>query len=502
MKIKLYHILKNIGLVILFVLFFIFVIVCLKLVIVEKAASEAESNLSESYAYNEELSYYYDFNENEDLDAVLTATRNKLPNHLQKVINDWNILIAHMPPFNVDTAQAAAGITYLDKKVIWLSHVSNEKIIMHEFGHVISNYLGNAHNSKQFTELYNLYWNTYIEHGQEMIDIHSISCQSEFFASTFCDYILEPEYLKEKAIGLYDYYESITKPSWKFYFPGKLYGVMLYVRDTLKNFFNPFVPSKNLDTQIINTEETLIDITQYEFQTDYSWMNDVSMSVIDVMFDVLQNPDNYEFSEFNNSYGYVLTYDYEWKLLWYEELCSYTTIYFLDERLSLFDIYVEDGTTTLCINYDLLLAAEEKRMNSLYNVENILSTKIYEGSETDKLLQIAKWMHSNILYRNVNSTQHVFWHRKTGDCVSYAMIFKQFCDRLGIKCDIVYIQDAATNGRLYNMVTLKDGEAKFYDISEGIVNSNNIYHNGYYLNLYLPIADATKKHSNMITLYR
>ena len=469
---------------------------------VEKAANEAEIFLEDTYAYNEDLLYYYDLNENKTFDDVLTNSKNKLPDHLKQIINEWNILLAHTPPFNVNTAQVAAGITYLDKKVIWLSHESDEKIIIHEFGHVISNYLGNAHNSKQFKELYDLYWSNYIEYEQDIIDIHSISCQSEFFASTFCDYILQPDYLKEHAKKLYDYYENLTKPSWKFTIPGKMYGVFLNVRDTLKAFFNPFIPSKNLDDQTINMEDNLIDVANYEFNNDYSWMNDVPKDVIDTMFKLLNNPDDYEMETFNNSYGYIINYDFEWKLLWYEELCSYTTVYFIDERLSLFDIYVEDGSTTLCINYDLLLLAEEKRINSLNNVDKILSTKIYEGSETDKLLQIAKWMHSNILYRNVDSTQHVFWHRKTGDCVSYAMIFKQFCDRLGIKCDIVYIQDSSTNGRLYNMVTLQSGDKKFYDVSEGIVNKNDIYHTGYYLNLYLPIADATKKHSNAINLYR
>lgn len=486
-----------------FIVFLITTVILLKFLMVEFDHHQSESYLVENYAYDETLHYYYDYNEDLPFNESLQNSINLLPEHIRPIIDEWTILLSNHQPFVIDYAEAASGITYLDKKVIWFSHASDEKIILHEFGHVIDSYLGGISSTEEFKQLYQNNWQSYVESGQEIIDIHSISCSSEFFASVFADYILNPDYLKEQSEELYCFFDHVTSDSWKFNNCGRFVGIAKNISFILHSFIdNEQYPVANLDKQTIPNETPLVNINEYETINDYSWLNDMSRNIIDNMFDILKDSSKYEKDDYFGSEGYVFIYEYEMDPIWYNELYSYVSMYFLDENTDIFGIYVEDGKTTVIIKHDKLFLAEYKRQDSMRNVEYVLSTYIHEGSETEKLIQIADWIDRHTLYRNVNSTQHVFWHRKTGDCVSYAMIFKQFCDRLSIKSDIVYIQDASTNGRLYNRVILKDGTIRFYDIGEKIVNSDDIYQQGYYINLFLPISDGTRKHIVGINLYQ
>ncbi len=484
------------------IVLFTITVICLKYFMVEIDATKSNQYLMENYAKNEELNYYYDHNEDLDFHQALQTSIDSLPEHLRPIINEWNILLSNHQPFVIRTAEAASGITYLDKKVIWISHDSDAKVIVHEFGHVIDSYLGSINATDEFKQLYEEYWSTYIEYGQDMIDIHSISCPSEFFAATFADYILFPEYLKENSEGLFIYFEKTLSNSWRFSSIGQFVGISHNITYTLNVFFDNEYPGANLDSYVINKENPLVNINDYSTRNDYSWMHETPRFIVDEMMGILDNPDKYIKSNYLGNEGYIYVYNYQWEPMWYEELHSYASIYFLDESPDMLCLYTDDNVTTIVINHDELFSAEYKREDSMREVEKVISTQIHEGTETEKLIQIVDWMRHTTLYRNAESTQHVFWHRKTGDCVTYAMIFKQFCDRLNIACDIVYIQDASTNGRLYNRVTLQDGSQKFYDVGEQIVDSDNIYNQGYYLNLFLPISDGTKKHVGGINLYK
>jgi hypothetical protein len=469
---------------------------------VENDSRKSKDYLLENYAFDQTNNYYYDYNEDPIFNEALQRSINALPEHIKPIINEWTILLSNHQPFVVDYAAAASGITYLDKKVVWFSHTSDEKVILHEFGHIVDSYLGSIDSSEEFVRLYQDNWETYIEYGQDITDIHSISCTSEFFASVFADYILYPDYLKTQSEDLYNFFEENLVDSWKFSNTGRFVGIAKNIHVILQSFVNEEqYPISNLHNQIIVTETPLVNINDYQTINDYSWLNDMSQDIVSHMFNIIEDSSMYELDNYLGYDGYIFVYEYEMDPIWYNELYSYLSIYFLDESTNIFGIYVEDGVTTVVIRKDELFAAEYKRQDSMNEVENVLSTYIHEGSETEKLIQIVDWINRYTLYRNVESNQHVFWHRKTGDCVSYAMIFKQFCDRLGIKSDVIYIQDASTNGRLYNRVTLKDGTVKFYDIGEKIVDSDDIYHQGYYVNLFLPIVDGTKKPIVGVNLY-
>ncbi len=108
---------------------------------------------------------------------------------------------------------------------------------------------------------------------------------------------------------------------------------------------------------------------------------------------------------------------------------------------------------------------------------------MHVGTETEMLIQVSAFITDKMEYGVVNNaTSKDFWDSQPGDCVSYAMIFKQFCDRLGITCDIIYQRNAFDEGHVYNRVTLSDGTFKYYDLSQNIVDSKPLKDSGYHIN--------------------
>ena len=157
-------------------------------------------------------------------------------------------------------------------------------------------------------------------------------------------------------------------------------------------------------------------------------------------------------------------------------------MYYGDEDLDPIDVNVINGSRTeVVIKHDIVIAAEALRVNSMKNVEDVLKT-IHEGTQTEILIQISNYIIDNSTYVLQHSTSfYSFWGNNEGDCVMYSMIFKQFVDRLGYENDIVSVVYSDGSGHVYNRVLI-DGQYRYYDLTNKIVDANQIDRTGYHIN--------------------
>ena len=97
------------------------------------------------------------------------------------------------------------------------------------------------------------------------------------------------------------------------------------------------------------------------------------------------------------------------------------------------------GTKPSSIKVDKrkILGLENIRKINLIKTEEILVT-FKEGSETDRLMQISNFILENCEYVNaLNTDISTFWDKEYGSCTTFALTFKHFANRLGIKCDLI-----------------------------------------------------------------
>lgn len=107
---------------------------------------------------------------------------------------------------------------------------------------------------------------------------------------------------------------------------------------------------------------------------------------------------------------------------------------------------------------------ENIRKINLIKTEEILAT-FKEGSETDRLIQISNFILENCEYVNtLNTDISTFWDKEYGSCTTFALTFKHFANRLGIKCDLIISPGSDGVDHTYNRVTLQDGSVKYYDL--------------------------------------
>ena len=179
----------------------------------------------------------------------------------------------------------------------------------------------------------------------------------------------------------------------------------------------------------------------------------------------------------------MLEYNFRWSDLEVRELRSFVGMYFGTEHNLPIIIQRSENTTYIHINYEELIEAEQNRLRSLQQVEKVLST-FNEGSDTDVLIQASSYITMHSIYRLESSTTFdSFWTKHNGDCVMYAFIFKQFADRLGLENDIIFVLPSPNTGHVYNRVLI-DGEYKYYDLTNGIIDSESIYEMAYYVNIW------------------
>ena len=449
--------------------------------------------LNNKFVYSTENDIFIDDEEYlEDSVKIMESVYSKLPSHIANVIkNEWSIVVSLDEPIKTNSQVVAAGVTYSNVSVIWLSRYFDETVMSHEIGHAIDSYLGHPSLSSEFDNIYNKYWNEYLEFGAERINKHSTSDSSEFFAALFADYIVYPDYLKEQAPDAYAYFERILINDWRFSDTGKYLSLCSSTNQRFKSVFDEIATTIKLhltstvDVKKVDvTNNALIDIDDYTETHDLSWLSKAPREVVEIMLDLAQNPDKYpkETHRILKSEGYVIEYDFAWPISYYQEVLSFATMYYGDEDLDPIDVNVINGVKTeVVIKHDIVVEAEALRINSLKNVEDVLKT-IHDGTETEILIQISNYIIDNSTYVLQHSTNfYSFWGNHEGDCVMYTMIFKQFLDRLGYENDIVSVVYSNGMGHVYNRVLI-DGQYRYYDLTNKIVDANQIDKTGYHIN--------------------
>ena len=459
----------------------------------EQKEYAAFEELNTKYKYNSEVdAFIEDETEIANIKPVMNNVYESMPTHIRTLIQkDWHFVISVDEPFNCCTNVRAAGITYYEYSVIWLTTGFDERVMAHECGHAIDKHLGNISGAKEFISIYNSSWNTYREFDTDNVDKHSTSSFAEFFAATFADYILHPDYMKEQSPELYTYFNTLLTNDWRFTDGGKFWNAYFEYNKKIINLIpnaikdismraEANISNKNID--VSNNE--LINLDNYQTQIDTSWLSDDARMITEIMLDLIQNPDKYPNEKRGFSEGYVVHFDYAWSIYNYEEVLSFASMYFGDESIDPIDVNVTNGVTTdVVIKHDVVLAGEQNRLKYLNNVEEAIKT-LHSGTDTEILIQISKYIVDNTSYKVEKSSSFAsFWDNKSGDCVMYAMTFKQFADRLGFDNDIVSTVSEDGVGHVYNRVLI-NGQYRYYDLTNKLVDAPYIDTAGYHINIW------------------
>lgn len=133
----------------------------------------------------------------------------------------------------------------------------------------------------------------------------------------------------------------------------------------------------------------------------------------------------------------------------------------------------------------------QKRYNSLQReIDNVLS-EFYDGTETEILLQISYWIANSVKYDIKYTTAYDAIVNRKGCCNAQVLLFRLFCERLGIHCDIIVGESSNNIAHAWNRVTLKNGDIRYYDTTffqashrDKYLNSTSEIHTIRFINQY------------------
>ena len=426
--------------------------------------------LAEDYIYIDED----ELSSAEPIETILTNIPEPIVNEIK---DNWIILVAENPPDGEYDASVAVGITYIRAKVIWLAPDFTDRTLVHEIGHAIAS-LQNLDMSNRFAHLYNLFWDKCYEWTYESHDSHDVSTPSEFFALLFEQYILHPDDLKENFKDGYDYIDNVVKSFDTTFVTTitnpfiKTYNLFSYGTRKLSNSGFSLSSLANIDNKV--KKNPLIDVDTYESSVEFAGLRTNEKALLNMIMDVIARPENY--SDKYSEKDKTITIEIEENVTFamYNKVAACVDYYFGEEVTDVVDIHSFGDTATIVIHMDKLTELQQARDTYISNVETALSG-MHEGTETQKLLQISKYIIDNCEYEALESTSaNDFWTHGKGDCVTYSMVFRQFCERLGIQCDIIYGITRSGAGHVWNRVKLSDGSYRYYDLTYYQIGAVNI----------------------------
>lgn len=413
----------------------------------------------------------------DDAMEKINAVYQKIPQPAKDfLIGNWTIFVSEKMPFpsNYTGQSGVIGIAYYDYRVIWMRPDFSVEDFAHECGHAVDDALGVISKKDEFASIYRSSWDSYISYGKKEINKHSVSSKAEFFATLFSEYVCHEDYLKSKLPKAYTYMSKTTTSSWSYSLSGQMVLFAKQFPHDLKNFVSEKILASttfsassfynNYDTVIANVKNNkYIEISDYNnITTDTSCLSNGAKVIVDRVLDIANNPDFYDGTV------HIIKLDQHISIKEYTEATGFLAIYFGVEEDDIFDIDADaSGVTpsTLTVSLQTIKKLEAHRVKHLKKVENVLST-FKEGTETEKLMQIANYILDNSNYTNVSKTSFGdFWDEGKGDCATYAMVFKQFANRLGIKCDLIVSPGDTGINHTYNRVVLKDGTVRYYDLT-------------------------------------
>lgn len=408
------------------------------------------------------------------VDEVLSL----IPRYLFDEINDnWIILISNECPFEgLLTNGTVKGTTYYLTNIIWMHPDFTSHELAHEFGHVLSFKFGEIANSNDFKTIYKNNWDKYINYDQTVVETHCISSSSEYFAHMFAEYIYYPDYLKENNNEVYTYMDDITHDYWRMSWLGLHHGTTIRMCRTIWKKISDFGNSitytcRNTFNNISIVFNKKVDINNYKINTDQAYKYPETEEIINIVHDVIMNPDKYP-----NTITHNFNYDVNFEA--YLETRTILMFYFMDESTSFvhFGTSVDNGniTTPVTLDKQTLLSANKTRNEHLEKTEVVLSD-IKAGSDTQILMQLADYIIDNCQYSLSfeDATMEQFWNG-SGNDKTYAMAFQLFAQRLGYECDIVMAPMEIGIDHVFNRVKLNDGTYRYFDLTRFESNQINV----------------------------
>lgn len=434
---------------------------------VDFASSGSHDLVHNQYERYEHSNIYYevDIANETDIELVYNAL-DKLPKGLlSRIENDWLILISEESPFDsFATENKVMGTAYYQECVIWLHPDFEMHQFYHECGHVYDLYAGHISQANEFKEIYKNNWDKYLLHEDKEVENHCVSDSSEYFAEMFAEYVMYKDHLKDNNVDVCNYIEKHLSESWRLGDVGMficrferlqfvLRDKFCYVGDNIASRWNRFTANKIFGRKI-KLEEQIEDKFNFEYPD--------AEKIYNTIIDVAKNPDNYgdliKIRVANKEYPVAL------------EANSALKIYFADASKDFVEYNPEVVDKEILYIYTAnksdILAAEEMRQLYMVKVEDALKTIKDGRNEVEKLTRITTFMYKYAEYGNIleDSSSKQFWDDKTCNGLSYAMVFKQMCNRLNIECDIGMTPLYTGTDHYFNIVYI-DGKTYYYDIA-------------------------------------
>lgn len=400
---------------------------------------------------------------NEEVNNALS----KMPEAIAlEIKNNWIICISKYDPMTMRTPSSVIGIAYTRAKVIWLNPDFSENNFAHEVGHAIAS-LTYHDLSTEFVNFYDKQLNQYCE----LYSAHDTNTSSEFYAFLFEQYICHTNELKEKFSEGYDYIsqKSIQKNNVFI----KHCNITSYIVRKIFNFNFSIFDILTLKYQIADND--LLDLSHYSSINQFSGLSQKEQVILDKIFDVIHDSTNYTIDTYKDNPVIIIEYNDKITLAEYYKITACIDIYLGQECSDVIDVVssLNNNHSTIYIYIDYLIQLKNELDIYLKQTELALS-QMREGTTTQKLLQICKYITNNCEYSTLALTSvNDFWTFHRGDCITYSFVFYQFCSRLGIQCDVIFgvMQDGTKH--VWNRVTLSDGSYKYYDLTNyklGAVN--------------------------------
>lgn len=217
---------------------------------------------------------------------------------------------------------------------------------------------------------------------------------------------------------------------------------------------NNHIENSYLQKEKINTDNYLETFS-------FSGFSSNEISIIKNVLEIYEENKNCGLEKYEEKIDFIPTYQE------YKNAISFFHIYYgIQEDIIdiVFDIHIKGNTEAyIDIYVDNMRNFDSVRQKNTTKILKIISN-FYEGSEKEKVNQIAEYIANQTTYTNGNYDVEDVLFDKKGVCNAYALTMTRFCQLLNIKCDIC-IGYTPSGKHAWNKITYSDGSIEYYDIT-------------------------------------
>ena len=394
----------------------------------------------------------------------------RLPATIQKELKtNWLFYISDYPLMGEPNSASLLGATYPRAKVIWMRPNFTEEIFFHEIGHAIAS-KNSIDYSSDFQAVQTAYWECE-QYTCNAESVHQVDSSAEFFAYLFEQYFSNPDELIKRFPEGYkwmDHYVKSYNPSFIFSITSSFTGIYNRLSSSLRNVgysISSIIKSSTTSVRVKNNPKINIDdSTPYK---SFAGLTEIEERITKEILCAINNIEHYSTEMRRGSSVIALEYETYLSLASYNKIAACVDFDLFCEASDAFDMssFAGRDKTFIYIYVDKAKELVQKREEYKREVERVLET-INEGDVTERLLQVSKYIADNCSYEVKSSTSgDDFWIHHKGDCVTYSMTFRMFCERLGIHCDIITGTSITGESHMWNRVKLPDGSFRYYDLT-------------------------------------